>query len=42
MENMDVKKEKVVKLLKITLVTIIIVLMLESLMMIDYSNAPLF
>ncbi len=42
MENMDVKKEKVVKLLKITLVTIIIVMMLESLMMIDYSNAPLF
>ena len=39
---MDVKKEKVVKLLKITLVTIIIVMMLESLMMIDYSNAPLF
>lgn len=42
MVNMDVKKEKVVKILKITLISIIFVMMLESLMMIEYIDTPLF
>ena len=38
---MDVRKEKVVKILKITLVTIILVMVSESLMMISYIETPL-
>jgi len=39
---MDVKKEKVVKLLKIILFSIIFVMMLESLMMIEYIDTGFF
>jgi hypothetical protein len=38
---MEVKKEKVVKILKINLVAIIFVMMFESLMMIEYIDIPL-
>ena len=38
---MEVKKEKVLKILKINLVTIIFVMMFESLMMIEYIDIPL-
>jgi purine-cytosine permease-like protein len=40
-ENMDVKKEKVVKILKMNLIAIIFVMMWESLMMIEYIDTPL-
>jgi hypothetical protein len=39
--NMDLKKEKVVKILKMNLVTIIFVMIFESLMMIEYLDTPL-
>ena len=39
--NMDLKKEKVVKILKMNLVAIIFVMIFESLMMIEYLDTPL-
>jgi len=41
MLNMDVKKEKVVKILNFSLISIIFVMIFESLMMIEYIDTPL-
>lgn len=41
MNNMDQRKEKVVKTLKMYLVIIIIVMVFEALMMISYLETPM-